>query len=845
MLVACLLEAGVASAWTTRLAGSKSIDNRLQSIASDADGNLLTAGDGDVTKDAASDGARLWRTRLIDAVDTVNFLNGVTSDAAGDVVVTGVVSHPDASVDALIVKLAGTDGRVLWRVVFDGASDSDYPSRAAIDANGDVIVGGSTYLGDRAGMLVAKFDGRTGVEKWHQRYARGEDQGLAIAVNPQGDVVEVGDSMRGNADRFAAIKVSGADGTLLWRSFAGGPKDEGQATAVAFDGLGDVLVVGAVALDAIDFDATVVKFDGGSGAEKWHRYIDGSAHRFDFGNDVEVDADRNVVMVGEVVNQGTDSDVLAVKLGPDGGEIWRTAIDGGQGGYDSGNAVAIAGSRVVIAAGIDGKGFDDTAFAALGLDAASGTESWRRVKKGDAGGRDWATLVTVNAGGGAFVGGGVVNRGTKNDGLVLDLDASSGAARWNLTVNDTVPDADVAEAVAVDGNGDTIAVGRVGTRNRSADFSVVKLAGTSGAPLWRASIDGAIHQDDDGRAVAVDRTGDVVALGLTVDADALPPTDPRFPGPPPLTNVTAVKLDGATGAELWRSAPSFGGRGFPQSGDLALDANDDVFMAGWFGASPFESKPAAVKLDGSSGAESWRFALPDLAFMPDTPVKLAVDALSDVVVAEGADVFKLRGATGAQLWYHRMTTVAAATLALDAHGDAVFGNSFSLAATKLSGLDGGPLWSVDYGQGRIVAVAIDPAGDVLLAGATPRGLEDRLVVLKLAGATGALRWMQVLPGRQPSRALALVVDATGDALVAGAASVDRLGEEFAVVKVRGQDGVFKWRRTIDGGARRDDHAQAIALDPRQNPVAVGVLSGAASGEDFAVVKLDGRTGRYR
>ena len=676
------------------------------------------------------------------------------------------------------------------------------------------------------------------------RIARGEDQGLAVAVDLQGDVVEVGDSLRGDSDRFAAIKVSGADGTLLWRSFAGGPKDEGQATAVAFDGMGDVLVVGAVALDAIDFDATVVKFDGGSGAEKWHRYIDGSAHRFDFGNDVAVDADRNVVMVGEIVDQGTSSDVLAVKLGPDGCEIWRTAIDGGQGGYDSGNAVAIAGQRVVVAAGIDGKGFADTQFAALGLDAATGAESWRSVKHGDAGGRDWATLVAVNAGGGVLVGGNVVNRGTKNDGLVLDLDASSGAARWNLTINDTVPDADVAEAVAVDGKGNAIAVGRIGTRSRSADFSVVKLR-ASGAPLWRASIDGAIHQDDDGTAVVVDRSGDVVALGLTVDADGLPSTDPRFPGPPPLTNVTAVKLDGSSGAELWRSAPSFGGRGFPQTGGLALDAQDDVFMAGWFGVSSFESAPAVVKLDGGSGAESWRFRLSDMAFMPDTPVELALDALGDVVVGEGADVFKLRGANGKQLWYHRMTTVAAAALALDKHGDAVFGNSFSLAATKLSGLDGGPVWSVDYGEGRIVAVAIDPTGDVLLAGATPRDFADRLVVLKLAGATGALRWMQVLSGRLPSRALALVVDAAADALVAGAESIDRHGDDFAVVKLRGRDGVVKWRRAIEGCARLDDRAQAIALDRRQNPVAVGVLSGATSGEDFAVVKLDGRTGRYR
>jgi hypothetical protein len=249
--------------------------------------------------------------------------------------------------------------------------------------------------------------------------------------------------------------------------------------------------VGAELIDA-GFDVTVVKLDGVSGAEEWHRYLDGTAHEFDFGNDVAVDAQRNVVVVGEIVNQGTRSDVLAVKLGPDGDEIWRTEIDGGRSGYDSGNAVAIVGQRVVVAAGSDGKTYDDTRFAALGLDAATGAEAWRQVEQGDAGGRDWTRGVAAGTAGGVFVMGDLVHRGTKNDGLVLDLDAANGAARWRLIVNETVPDSDVAEAVAVDAHGDAIAVGRIGSARKAEDFTVVKLAGSSGAPLWRASIDGAI-----------------------------------------------------------------------------------------------------------------------------------------------------------------------------------------------------------------------------------------------------------------------------------------------------------------------------------------------------------------
>src|SRR6185295_15816186 len=100
-----------------------------------------------VVKLAPGDGRELWRAmpsgpmpfpwneRLID----------LALDANGDVVAGGQMQgdNQDYS-DFAVVKLRGTDGFELWRMVFDdpATASSEYVNAVAVDANGDVIAAG-------------------------------------------------------------------------------------------------------------------------------------------------------------------------------------------------------------------------------------------------------------------------------------------------------------------------------------------------------------------------------------------------------------------------------------------------------------------------------------------------------------------------------------------------------------------------------------------------------------------------------------------------------------------------------------------------------------------------------
>ncbi|MBY0276620.1 PQQ-like beta-propeller repeat protein [Candidatus Binatia bacterium] len=849
LLLLGLCSASDAGAWTARISGAASLDDRLHDVARDPSGDVVTLSEDTVTKHARVDGAPLWRTRLVDREGTLDYVVSLATDASGDVVVIGGTSDPGAANDAVVWKLSGADGRELWRFRFDGPGrDADYATDVAVDASGDVIVGGVSHL-IAEDMLAIKIDGETGLEKWHAVVpgpVAGQDQGLAVAIDAHGDVAVVGDATTaGPVDRFAAIKLRGTDGELLWRAFAAGPDDNGQASGAAFDAAGDLVVVGSIAFAATGFDVAVVKLDGATGAERWHRYVDGSAHDFDFGAQLTVSASGDVVAVGGVVNTGSGHDVLVLRLGPDGSERWRRDIDGGTARYDSGAAVSLVGDRVVLAGAIDGTSYDDGRFAALGLDGATGAETWRLTRDGDADGRDEAVFAVAASDGGVLIGGALANLGTQGDGLVLAVDAASGAVRWERNLN-VIRRADgEATAVAVDAAGDAVVAGVTSDPATADDVTVVKLGGASGAELWRTRIDGPQHDDDWGGPVAVDGAGDVLVGAATLEEPPVLLDNPWFPELPPVVSLRVVKLDGATGSEKWRSSSAT--QGFVRADRLAL-VQDDPILAGWGGGRLYESIAAIARIDGVTGAERWRCALGVEAFGPSPhAVHVGVEPTGDVVAAVRDVAARIRGTSGVATWGPKPLAVAVTDLAVDRTGDVVVvGQSeVGFGVEKLSASTGASLWTVSRGAGRALAVRLDAAGDVFVAGAMQHAGVERLAVVRIDGASGVVRWERIIPAHGPVRGLTLALDPAGDVVVGGAAAIPGHGEDFAVRKLRGSDGRLRWRRNIDGGGRGNDRAQALALDDAGNVVAAGALRNRDGFADFAVVRFDGRTGSSR
>jgi len=117
------------------------------------------------------------------------------------------------------------------------------------------------------------------------------------------------------------------------------------------------------------------------------------------------------------------------------------------------------------------------------------------------------------------------------------------------------------------------------------------------AHAWPFVLDGLTHGDDWARSVAVDPAGNVVATGNLTDSSST-----QF-----LEDFPVVKLDGATGALLWRT--DLAGTNGPlgdQGNDVLVDQSGDVFAAGYSTNNGSYFDFTIAKLDGPTGQVVWR-----------------------------------------------------------------------------------------------------------------------------------------------------------------------------------------------------------------------------------------------
>ena len=370
--------------------------------------------------------------------------------------------------------------------------------------------------------------------------------------------------------------------------------------------------------------------------------------------------------------------------------------------------------------------------------------------------------------------------------MVIKVDGSDGQEVWqqSLVGSGGPSDQTRGDAVEVDSSGDVVVAGRIENVATDVDFFVAKLDGVTGAEVWRAELDGvgAEPLDDLATDVALDSSGDVIAVGQLDNGVSA-------------TDLTVVKLDGATGAEQWRLSVDGAFAGSEDTATaVAITASDDVVVAGALEQADEDWVFTVLRIDGASGAESWRREIDTIANvaranhveLTSSGDVVAAGILGDGAGGHDAAVVRLDGATGAEIWR-------------------------ALAAGSDDGLD----W--------IESVAVDAADDVVAVGCVRNSgsVATDLLAWKVDGITGADVWRTDLRGTGKNKdgcGRDVVVDASGDVYAAGMLRVSALGA--AVVKLDGGTGDEQWRsvQTISG------IGHSIALDAAGDIVSVGDLA---------------------
>lgn len=330
-----------------------------------------------------------------------------------------------------------------------------------------------------------------------------------------------------------------------------------------------------------------------------------------------------------VAGESTRGQLTVVQLDAEtGAPHWVTRIPGGDA---FGVAVDAAGD--VIAAGVlDGQ------MGVVKLSGADGSELWR-AHPNAGGSRGQVRALALDAAGDPVVTGWSANADGRATMPVFKLDGADGEVAWGHVIEPS-PFAPMDEgvAVAVDPSGDVVATGTIGIFADNAisfELTVLKLSGDDGSLAWRRDLSPGIPSDRP-RSLALDAAGDVVAVGLIADDAGL--------------QAAVVKLSGEDGSDLWRRFVD------DRSTDrVTVDPVGDVITAGVVFDDPTRFDIVVRKLAGATGDPVWRSVIAGADDGDDVPRAVLTDADGHVVVSghlvgagTGTDfaILKLDGATG-------------------------------------------------------------------------------------------------------------------------------------------------------------------------------------------------------
>jgi hypothetical protein len=323
---------GGAERWRRRLRGAGSErSDFVYALQVTATGDVVAGGSIEsrgyatffVTRLSRRDGRPRWR-RIVHGLQrrSEESVSALALDRVGDIIAVGGLeggtTNPFRDTgDFAVVKLAQDSGVERWRFTFDGsAGDFDYATGVAVDAAGDVIAAGVS----NGVVTVIKLAGSDGQLRWHRDIDAARNT-YSVTVDGNGDALVAVDTIEDNGNDFGVFKLAGNTGDVLWSARESGSDGHYQeAFQVSTLPSGDVVAVGFTTDARNASSLTTVVLDNATGAERWHRLLQGNDGD-GFGRALAVSPQGDVFVGGEVRNRGTCYDIVVAKLAASTGDL--------------------------------------------------------------------------------------------------------------------------------------------------------------------------------------------------------------------------------------------------------------------------------------------------------------------------------------------------------------------------------------------------------------------------------------------------------------------------------------------------------------------------------------------
>jgi hypothetical protein len=275
--------------------------------------------------------AALWQ-QFFNVSNRKAFTTATATDAQGNYYVAGSTYINALNGQDLTVIKYNSLGIQQWVRQYNGpgmvGNNYDIASGIVVDNAGNVFVTGASVgsLASLVDYVTIKYNAQ-GTQQWVSRYnfANGLDIPSDIVLDNAGNPVVSGSSASSAANTnldVTTIKYNTQTGTqVMVQKQANAGTGQDKVLAQTRDNLGNIYVTGGTTSNGVDYDVQTIKYDVNMNPV-WVKTYDGFG-KSDFGNDIAVDNNGNVIITGYVTQANLEKQLLVISYSPLGAVNWK------------------------------------------------------------------------------------------------------------------------------------------------------------------------------------------------------------------------------------------------------------------------------------------------------------------------------------------------------------------------------------------------------------------------------------------------------------------------------------------------------------------------------------------
>lgn len=348
--------------------------------------------------------------------------------------------------------------------------------------------------------------------------------------------------------------------------------------------------------------------------DKIYEHSTGQPDTLDW-SDSDLDPSRNLVVCGNTLVNGQDTNLLLTKYDPESNMLWQQTFNNSTNGNDYGVAVKTDGSGNIFVACASYRGStNDYDYNILKYNS-SGTLQWQTYYNGTGSSYDVPTALVLDGSGNIYVTGTSVQTGNLNDYLTMKLN-SSGTIQWTNNY-DYVHLSDIPGAIELGTNSRIIVSGGSSNSISDWDFTTVKYNTSTGAQtsVNRNSSVGAGF--DFATAIAKDAYGNFYITGKAYRSGTG-------------YDIKTIKLDTSLSLQWTKYYDLENAE--DGAWDVEVDAYNYLYVTGFVSHSNGHRDMITIKYN-SSGTEQWhRNYVPQSPFTKAESRRISIDPYNAIYI---------------------------------------------------------------------------------------------------------------------------------------------------------------------------------------------------------------------